>query len=426
MLGWWVDEAKGYHLEDLENGKLIASRDVHFHEDDLPSELAVIEVGDPPANATEINNPINDAITKDSTSLLVLKNDLSPMNSPSSPNIFPSNSSKENAPNTKTALDDLSNISSLPILCCSGRERKVPSCFALTSIDDTSIHGNVNIAFIAIAGEPKTYQETIQSPHSKQWEQAVKSEYAQLQKLGVFEVVDGLPKGRKAIGSCIVFREKHDRHGNLMKFKARILAKGFSQIAREDFTNTFSSVAKFSTLHIVLSYVAHLDWHLHHFNIVAAYLHGPLDEDIYMTIPNGVENSGSNHYWKLKKALYGLKQAGRQWKKCLHEVLVSFGFIWVLADDCLYIKRHKGKIILLVLVYVDNMAVARPDNIHIVSFKSFLSKDFEITDLGELQHILGILVSQDCTKCLIYLNQTAYIQQMVARFSIKVSCSQFW
>jgi len=320
MLGWWVDEAKGYRLENLENGKLIASRDVHFFEDDLPSESAVIEVDNSPTSSKDINDLVNNAIAKDSA--------ISPIpedNSPPSLDISPSNPLKKDTPATDPATDDLTNTLFPPALCRSGCERKIPSRFALTTIDDISTCDNSNIAFIAVAGEPKTYQEAIQSPHSKQWEQAVKFEYAQLQKLGVFEVVDGLPNGRKAIGSCIVFHEKRDGHGNLVKFKARIVAKGFSQIPGEDFTDTFSSVAKFSTLRIFLSYIAYLDWHLHHIDVVAAYLHGPLDEDIYMTIPDGVENSSSGRYWKLKKAFYGLKQAGRQWKKRLHEVLTNFG-----------------------------------------------------------------------------------------------------
>jgi len=83
----------------------------------------------------------------------------------------------------------------------------------------------------------------------------MKSKYIQLQKLGVFEMVDELPNGRKAIGNCIVFHEKRDGYGNLVKFKAHIVAKGFSQIPREDFTDTFSFVTKFSTLQIFLSYI---------------------------------------------------------------------------------------------------------------------------------------------------------------------------
>jgi len=82
----------------------------------------------------------------------------------------------------------------------------------------------------------------------------------------------------------------------LVKFKARIVTKGFSQIPGEDFTNTFSSIAKFSTLRIFFSYVAFLDWELHHVNVVATYLHGPLDEDIYMTIPDSVKGFKSGHY----------------------------------------------------------------------------------------------------------------------------------
>jgi len=140
-----------------------------------------------------------------------------------------------------------------------------------------------------------------------------------------------------------------------------------------------------------------------------------------MAIPDGVENSGSGHYWKLKKALYGLKQAGRQWKKHLHEVLIKFGFTCMFADDCLYIKHCEGRIVLLILVYVDDMAVAGPDRYHIVSFKSFLGNDFEITDLGELKHMLGVLITRDHSKYLIYLNQIAYIQCTIARFGLENS-----
>jgi len=243
MLGWWVNEAKGYCLEDLENGKLIASRDVHFFEDDLPSESVVIEVDNSPTSSKDINNLVDNAIAKDST--------ISPIsedNSPPSLDISPSNPLKKDTPATDPTPDDLTNILFPPTLCCSSRECKIPSRFALITIDDIFTCDNSNIAFIAVTGEPKTYQEAIQSPYLKQWEQAVKSEYIQLQKLGVFKVVDGLPNGRKAIGSHIFFYEKRNGHSNLVKFKACIVAKGFSQIPGEDFTDIFLSVTKLSTL----------------------------------------------------------------------------------------------------------------------------------------------------------------------------------
>jgi len=133
-----------------------------------------------------------------------------------------------------------------------------------------------------------------------------------------------LPDGKKAVRSQIVFKEKLDGHGNQVKFKARIVAKGFSQVPGEDFTEMFSSIAKFMTL---LALAAFLDFEIHQVDVVAAYLQGELDEDIYIEVPEGVEKLDSGgHYWRLKRALYRLKQAGRQWKKKLHKVLMKLEF----------------------------------------------------------------------------------------------------
>ena len=122
-----------------------------------------------------------------------------------------------------------------------------------------------------------------------------------------------LPSGKRAVGSRIVFKEKLDENGQRTKFKAQIVAKGFSQVPGQDFMEMFSSVAKFTTLRIFLALAAYLDFEIHQVDIIAAYLQGNLDEEIYMEVPKGVERFGlGSHYWKLKKALYGLKQAGRQ------------------------------------------------------------------------------------------------------------------
>ena len=121
-----------------------------------------------------------------------------------------------------------------------------------------------------------------------------------------------------------MFKEKLDGNGQRTKFKARIVAKDFSQVPGQDFTEIFSSVAKFTTLRIFLALAAYLDFEIHHVDVVTAYLQGNLDEEIYMEVPKGIEHLGSgSRYWKLKKALYGLKQAGRQWKKRLHDVLLN-------------------------------------------------------------------------------------------------------
>ena len=121
-----------------------------------------------------------------------------------------------------------------------------------------------------------------------------------------------------------------------------------------------------------------------------------MDEEIYMEVPKDIEHLGSGgHYWHLWKALYSLKQASQQWKKKLHDVLLNLGLVCLFADDCLYIKKEKEKIVLLVLVYIDDMAVSGPNDYYIVLFKKLLDNNFKITDLDELKFMLGILITRD-------------------------------
>jgi len=99
--------------------------------------------------------------------------------------------------------------------------------------------------------------------------------------------------------------------------------------------------------------------------------------------------------------------------------LSNLSLVRSFADDCLYIKKEKGKIVLLVLVYVDDIAVSGPNGHYIVSFKELLGNDFEITDLSELKFMLGILITRDRHNCLIYLNQSAYISQILTQFRLQ-------
>jgi len=105
-----------------------------------------------------------------------------------------------------------------------------------------------------------------------------------------------------------------DGHGNHLKFKARIVTQGFSQVPGLDFTEMFSLVAKFTILQIFLALTTFLDLQFHQVDIIGAYLQGNLDEEIYMKVPDGLaEKYGSGRkFWRLRKVLYGLKQAGQQ------------------------------------------------------------------------------------------------------------------
>jgi len=156
-------------LEDLENSKLIASQDVHLFKDSSPSELATIDIDTLPINA--VNKLVDNAIAKECTNLPA-QSTLSPPDAPVVSSMTDVTTTEASKPN-KTIKDQPA-----PPLYCSSRERKPTNYYALLSVDDTITNGGLNVTFVAIAGEPKTYLEAMQSTHSKQWELAVCAEFA--------------------------------------------------------------------------------------------------------------------------------------------------------------------------------------------------------------------------------------------------------
>jgi hypothetical protein len=138
-----------------------------------------------------------------------------------------------------------------------------------------------------------------------------------------------------------------------------------------------------------------------------------------MKPPDGAEEPGKEGWiWRLLKPIYGLKQAGRQWKKKLDATMAELGFTKSAADECLFIKRENGVIILVVVVYVDDLTAAGPKREKIVAFKSSLGELVEIKDLGELKYILGIEVTRDRKARTIRLNQTAYLLDVLRRYGM--------
>jgi Reverse transcriptase (RNA-dependent DNA polymerase) len=160
-------------------------------------------------------------------------------------------------------------------------------------------------------GEPKNFQETQIHKDKTKWQDAMKDEMKSLQENDTYELVQ-LPKGRKALRNKWVFKLKRDGNGELMKYKARLVVKGFGQKQGIDFEEIFSPVVKMTSIRAVLGLVAGLDLKLEQLDVKTAFLHGDLEEEIYMVQAEGFEVKGKdNMVCKLKKSLYGLKQAPR-------------------------------------------------------------------------------------------------------------------
>lgn len=157
-----------------------------------------------------------------------------------------------------------------------------------------------------------------------------------------------------------------------------------------DYFDTFSPVAKLTTIRVLLSLAAIKGWHLEHLDVNNAFLHGDLHEEVYMTLPPSLSGFHPSKVCRLQKSLYGLQQASRQWYSKLSAFLISLGYHQSQADYSLYVKSDSQHFTAL-LVYVDDIVLARNSPIEIQHVKHLLDQQFRIKDLGQLRYFFGIL-----------------------------------
>ncbi|CAA7022588.1 unnamed protein product [Microthlaspi erraticum] len=210
----------------------------------------------------------------------------------------------------------------------------------------------------------------------------------------VWDLVE-LPDGFKTVGSKWIYTIKRDSKGAIDRYKARLVAKGFTQKDGIDYKETFSPVSKKDSLRIVLALVAQYDLELHQMDVKTAFLNGDLEEEVYMDQPEGFVVAGKEHMvCKLRKSIYGLKQASRQWYLKFNDTITSYGFVEVIVDRCIYVKISGSKFIMLVL-YVDDILLAANDMGMLHDTKKYLSKNFEMKDMGEASYVIGIEIFRD-------------------------------
>ena len=162
------------------------------------------------------------------------------------------------------------------------------------------------------------------------------------------------PKGRKAIGCKWIYKKKFGVDGKLERYKARLVAKGYSQREGVDFGEIFSPVAKLTSIRFLLSIVVAYDLEIEQMDVKTAFLHGDLEEEIYMQQPDGFVVKGKEHLvCRLKRSLYGLKQSPRMWYQKFDAFALKMGFRSE-DDHCVYFKVIDDQILIIVL-YVDDM-----------------------------------------------------------------------
>jgi hypothetical protein len=283
-------------------------------------------------------------------------------------------------------------------------------------------HAYAAVVDLVINREPKQYRDAIKSPDAKEWMEAMKEEMESMKRLGVWKTVPR-PKGVTTLKGRWVYKNKLGDNNQLIRRKARFVAKGYLQIHGRDFFETHSPVAKMKSIKRILSLVAHLDLELYQIDFDTAFLNADVEEDIYMEQPEGFQKEGENMVCKLIKSIYGLKQASRNWNKEIDAFMRSIGYTPLVSDPCVYIKRtQSGKLIILSLYVDDTIAAFDKRNKAIwESDKKAIATHYAIKDLGECEWILNMKVTRDRKYKTILLSQEAYLDRIINEFDMETA-----
>lgn len=222
--------------------------------------------------------------------------------------------------------------------------------------------------------------------------------------------------GVKPVSCKWVYKLKNKADGSIDRYKARLVARGFSQEYGLDYEETFSPIAKLTTVRVLISLAINKGWTLWQMDVSNAFLYGELDRVIHMEQTLGfVSKSNPNPVCKLKKALYGLKQSPRAWFGKIAEFLEFNGFMMTHADASLFVKTKRGKTA-IVIVYVDDLIITGDFEGMISQLKENLCTRFHMKDLGKLKHFLGLELEYEEGKAI--LHQQKYSSNVLKKFGM--------
>ncbi len=226
-------------------------------------------------------------------------------------------------------------------------------------------------ATIVFSKEPQIVEKTLNGEDAKKWEIAMQEEYDFLVVNNTWSLVP-LPKSRKPISCKWVFKIKHGVDGEVEHYKARLVARDFTQTFGVDYNETFAPVAKFVSIRYILALVAIEDMEIHQMDVKTAFLNGDLEEEIYMEQPKGFTQEGEHLVCKLHKSLYGLKQSPRAWNQKLDAFLKNIEFVRSDADFSVYVVQVED-VKFFIVVYVDDLILVCNNKNKLLQVKEKLS-----------------------------------------------------
>lgn len=269
--------------------------------------------------------------------------------------------------------------------------------------------------------EPSTYEEAVNGPDADKWIPAIREEYDSLMTNRTWTLCE-LPNGREAIKGKWILKFKPGYKEVQPRYKARFVAKGYSQIYGLDYVETFSPVVKHTSFRVILSLAAAYDLEMIQLDIKTAFLYGELEEEIYMMQPEGFVIPGKeNHVCRLTKSIYGLKQASRAWNKKFHDFIMIFGLVQSKADSCVYFRhQRKGEEVVeftILIIYVDDGIIFSNKPQVMTDILEHLKRTFEVKSFSA-DRFLGVNIIRDRKLKTINICQPEYILKILKRFNM--------
>ena len=260
-------------------------------------------------------------------------------------------------------------------------------------------------------GDPESYLEALNSPNKKEWEEAMKLELKELSNQNIWELVPR-PSNRQVLKGRWVYKQKTNHLGEITRFKARQVCKGFQQKYGLDYLDTWANTIRPSIYRALFGIASSLGLEIFQQDIKLAFIHSPIQEEIYVEEPTGFSSNKGALVCRLNKALYGLKQAPRAWQQYLGEILVKLGFKNLGdIDPSLYLRDS-----IIIGSHVDDLLVLGPNKDSIISLRKELEKHLLVQDLGEVHYYLGIEIIRNPKE--IILTQQGFITKVLNRFKL--------
>ena len=268
---------------------------------------------------------------------------------------------------------------------------------------------------------PKTYNDAVRSDECCNWKEAMDEEMGSLAENDTFELVE-LPPGKHTVGGRWVYAIKPGPDSEDI-YKARYVAKGFSQTYGVDYFSTFAPTTRLSTIRMVIQIAVQCDYIIHQMDVKSAYLNAPIDCEVYMEQPKGYEvqsKDGKQYVCKLLKSLYGLKQSASNWREVIQQFFIEHGCKQSEADQCVFmLNSAEGK--LIYVIWVDDIIVISNSNSMMEHGKSILKKRFKMKDLGTISRFLGITFTSHVDGS-ISMDQYQYLLSILERAGME-SCN---